>query len=118
MRISTNSQGFEMTGAIEEFLLNELELAFKRFGGQLISVEVFMKDINGPKGGADKQVIIQARLRNRQRVALETTHTNLYAAIKTGVRKSRRAIQRSLRKTARIERLSLRNAMKDGHVAA
>jgi len=118
MRIGTNAQGFETTEAIELFVQDEVNLAFDRFRDQIISVDVFMKDINGPKGGVDKQVLIRARLRNRQRIALETTHENLYAAIKRSVNKCKRAIRRSLRKSRRIDRLGLRNAMRDNHVTA
>ena len=118
MRIGTNVQGFEMTEAIELFVQDEINLALDRFRDEVIAVDVFMKDINGPKGGIDKQVLIRARLRNRQRIALETTHDNLYAALKGGIRKCKRAIRRSLRKSRRIDRLSLRHVIREDHVTA
>lgn len=118
MRIGTNAQGFGTTEAIESFVQDEINLAFDRFRDQIVSVDVFMKDINGPKGGIDKQVLIRARLRNRQRIALETTHENLYAAVKRSISKCKRAVRRSLRKSQRIDRLSLRNVIRDEHVIA
>lgn len=118
MRIGTNAQGFETTEAIELFVQDEVNLAFDRFRDQVISVDVFMKDINGPKGGIDKQVLIRARLRNRQRIALETTHENLYAAVKRSISRSKRAVRRSLRKSRRIDRLSLRDAIRNDQVTA
>ena len=116
MRIGTNAQGFETTTAIDNFIRDEVELKFDPFRDQVISIDVFMKDINGPKGGVDKQVVVKARLRNRQRIALETTHENLYAALKLGLRKSRRAVRRSLRKSGRIDRLSVRKLLLKDHV--
>lgn len=118
MRINTNAQGFETTEAIELFVQDEVNLAFDRFRDQVISVDFFMKDINGPKGGIDKQVLIRARLRNRQRIALDTTHENLYAAVKGGIRKCKRAVRRSLRKSQRIDRLTLRDVIRDDQVTA
>lgn len=118
MRIGTNAQGFETTTAIEKFIRDEVELKFGPFRDHIISIDVFMKDINGPKGGVDKQVVVKSRLRNRQRIALETTHENLYAALKLGLRKSKRAVRRSLRKSGRIDRLSVRKLLLKDHATA
>jgi ribosomal subunit interface protein len=118
MRINIHAQGFDTTEAIKVFVQDELNLAFDRFRDQVVSIDVFMKDINGPKGGIDKQALIRVRLRNRQRIALETTSENLYGAIKTGIRKSKRAVRRSLRKSQHIDRISIRSFMEEDHAAA
>jgi hypothetical protein len=77
-----------------------------------------MKDTNGPKGGVDKQALIRVRLRNRQVIALETAHDNLYAAVKKGTRRTKRAVRRQLRKSHRIQKQRMRDHLHDIDIAA
>ncbi|MDJ0698650.1 MAG: HPF/RaiA family ribosome-associated protein [Woeseiaceae bacterium] len=104
MNINCRATGFEITGAIDMFLREQLSSALQRFSDNVVEVDVFMKDANGPKGGVDKHVLIRVRLRNRHRIVLEVVHENLYAAIKIGARKTRRAVRRRLRRSGRILR--------------
>ena len=113
MNITTRANDFPLTGAIDRFVKDELRSAFRRLDAEIISIDVSMKDANGPKGGVDKQVLICVHLRNRQQLALDTAHTNLYAAIKTGVKRTRRTVQRALRKSRRVDRQTLRELRDD-----
>jgi ribosomal subunit interface protein len=111
MNITTRAQDFEMTSAIDNFVREQLADALERMESEIIAVDVYMKDTNGPKGGNDKMTRIRVRLRNRHIVTTETTHDNLYASVKTGVRRTKRAASRQLRKARSIERQPLRNAL-------
>ena len=110
MNITSQAQDFEMTSAIDSFVRNQLTNAMARMDNEIIAVDVYMKDTNGPKGGLDKMTRIRVRLRNRQIITTETVHDNLYGSIKTGVRRTKRAVSRQLRKSQRIERQPLRSA--------
>lgn len=118
MNITTRAQGFELSAPIDAFVRSELELALSRFSEGVVSVDVFLKDINGPKGGIDKQATIRAQLRNRKVVAMETTHADLYAAVKTSIKRSKRAVRRSLKKSSRIGKTRLRDLRYDNSLAA
>ena len=108
MNIAIRTQGFEPTPAIEEFTRTQLDSALRIFADMVVSVDVFMKDINGPKGGVDKQVLIRIRLRSSQVVTVECTRANLYSAIAATAQRSKRTVRRTLRKLRRIERLRVR----------
>lgn len=118
MNIITRANDFPLTGAIDSFVKSELRSAFQRLDAEIVSIDVSMKDANGPKGGVDKQVLICVRLRNRHQVALDTTHENLYAAIKTGVKRTRRTVQRTLRRSRRVDRQTLRELLDDKPLTA
>ena len=118
MNITTRAQGFELSAPIDQFVRSELELALSPFSESVVSVDVYLKDINGPKGGIDKQAIIRVQLRNRQIVAMETTHADLYAAMKTGIKRSKRAVRRSLKKSSRIGKMRLRDLRYDNSMIA
>jgi ribosome-associated translation inhibitor RaiA len=113
MNITTRANDFALTEAIDTFVRNELRSAFQRLDPEIVTIDVSMKDANGPKGGIDKQVLICVRLRNRQQVALDTAHENLYAAIKMGIKRAKRAVGRSVRKSRRVHRQSLRELLDD-----
>ena len=84
MQITTKTQGFELNTAIDAFVRNRLHVALKRLSASVVAIDVFAKDTNGPKGGVDKLVLIRVQLPNRQVLAVETSHENLYAAIEKG----------------------------------
>lgn len=95
--ITITAQGFELPAAIDTFLRRALETALQLVNRDIMSIHVFLKDANGPKGGIDKQALIRTRLRNRQLIAINTRHEDLYAAAKNGVQRMKRAVRRNLR---------------------
>lgn len=113
MNITTRAQDFQMSAAIDQFARDQARAALQRFSEDIIAVDVFMKDVNGPKGGVDKQALIRVRLRNRQVIALETEHDNLYAAIKKGLKRTKRTVRRHLRKSQRIQKQRMRDHLND-----
>ena len=116
MNIAVSTQGFGLTQAINDFACSQLESALRTYSDMVVSVDVFMKDINGPKGGEDKQVLVRTRLRSGQVIAVECTRANLYSAIAATTRRSKRSVRRALRKLRRIERLRLRELRYGGHL--
>ena len=48
MNITTRSQDFEMSSAIDQFVRDAASTTLHRFGEYIIAVDVFMKDANGP----------------------------------------------------------------------
>ena len=111
MNITTRTQGFELTRAIDQFARDHLRAALARIDEDIVAVEIFMKDANGPRGGVDKQVLVRVRMRNRQQVALVTTHEDLYAAIIKGIKRTKRAVRRQMRKSRRFEKRRLRDLL-------
>ena len=109
MNITTRAQDFELSESINRFVHSRLNAALSRFEDDVIAIDVFLKDENGPKGGTDKRVTIRVNLRNRQPFAVETIHDDLYAAATIGVKRTKRAIRRHLRKSRRVSRHSLRS---------
>jgi ribosomal subunit interface protein len=116
MQITTRTQGFELSDAIQSFVRNRLHVALKRLSYQVIAIDVFARDTNGPKGGIDKQVLIRVQLPNRQTVTIDTVHENLYAAIEKGAKRTKRAVRRHLRKAQHIEKRRLRDLPRDNYL--
>ena len=117
MNITTRAQDFELTPAIDRFVRDHLNAALSRIDEDIIAIDVFMKDANGPRGGVDKQVLIRVRLRNRQEMALVTMHDDMYAAIRKGIKRTKTAVRRQVRKSRRFEKRRLRDVLGDDNLA-
>ena len=113
MNITSRAQGFELSSAIDSFVRDEVRSGLERFSEDIVSVDVFMKDTNGPKGGADKQVVMRVQLRGRQQITLQTTRENLYAAVRISIKRAKRSVRRNLRKARRFEKSTLRRLVVD-----
>lgn len=111
MNITTRAKDFEITSAIDQFVRDQLRTALQHFSENIIAVDVFMKDANGPKGGVDKQALVRVQLRNRQVLAIETVNENLYAAIRTSTKRTKRTVRRHLRKSQRTKRRRIHDCL-------
>ena len=114
MNINTRAQDFELTRAIDQFARDQLRAALARIDEDIVAVDIYMKDANGPRGGVDKQVLIRVRLRNRQQIALVTMHEDMYAAIMKGIKRTKRAVRRQMRKSRHFEKQRMRELLNDG----
>lgn len=108
MKVRIQSQGFTLTPAIGAHAHEQLEGLLNRYDEEVISVDVFLKDLNGPKGGYDKQAIIRVQLRHLPPLSLSTTHTDLYKAINVSVRRLQRSVRRTIARKSLIDRRGLR----------
>ena len=58
MKITTQSQAITMGNRVRASILKRVTTTLARFDHMIERVDVYLKDINGPKGGADKQVTL------------------------------------------------------------
>lgn len=108
MKITVLTKGFDLTPAIDSFTKAHLLGALEDFGADILSVDVFLSDTNGPRGGADKQVLLRVDLSQRLLVTVKSTREDLYVALAVGARRARRSVRRTLRKARRLEKKKLR----------
>ncbi len=103
MHAKIETQGFEITAAIEAGVRRQLDRALNRFGADVLAVDVFLSDVNGPRGGNDKKALIRASLKGLPPISISTEHRDLYVAISRSAKRMQRAVRRDLRKSRRIE---------------
>ena len=105
MIISTSSHNILLSGDLDEYVAQTMHNSLDRLSEDILSIDVFMKDVNGPKGGIDKQVVIRIHLRNRRQLVVDTLGDDLRSALRRGAKRAKRAVRRSLDKSRRVERL-------------
>ena len=107
MKVRIQSQGFKLTPAISARVHKRLSGLLSRYDDDVISVDAYLKDLNGPKGGYDKQAVIRVQLRHLAPVSISTTHTDLYKAIDVSVRRLLRSVRRTVARKKLINRRGL-----------
>ena len=116
MRTRVMTSGMQTTRAIRSFAHQRLNAVLGRHLDDLEHADVFLEDINGPKGGRDMSVRVRARLRSGRIVTVEETRENLQAAIVHASRKAAFAVRRAVDEARRFDRRAGRRARRGGIV--
>ena len=103
MRIQVHTQGVPLTEAIEGRVQRQAARSLSRFEGELLSLTAHLSDVNGPRGGVDKKVVMRASMAGLPPISVATEHGDLYVAIDRTVKRLRRAVRRSLGKSRRVQ---------------
>jgi putative sigma-54 modulation protein len=82
MKIATRSHGFSLTPALAAYTQKQVHSALAHRAEALRGVEVRLEDINGPRGGVDKECRVTARLQGGRTVTVQRRHEDLYLAVR------------------------------------
>lgn len=82
MKVQIRAIGFAMTEALERCVLDRIARVQRRDDAAIRRVEVWLRDINGPRGGADKRCSLRVNYAGRESLSVSRTHEDLYAAIR------------------------------------
>jgi ribosomal subunit interface protein len=107
VNITISAQGFEISAPLRSHVRARLDAGLGRFDTHIVAVDVFLRDINGPKGGHDKLTRVRVRLRDRHIVAVDSTRSDMYASAALAVRRAKRAVKRALKKQQRVDKQRL-----------
>lgn len=99
MRLEIQSQGFELTARLSEYVTKRLAYGLARGDDAILRVSVRLSDINGTRGAPDKRCYIEVQLKNAPAVVIEDIEADLYLAIdRAGERAGRTLIRRLARR--------------------
>lgn len=102
MQTRIHSQGFTLTDSIQTQVERQVSRNLRRHDRDIIALDVYLSDINGPRGGDDMKVVMRASLGGLPPVSVSTEHGDLYVAISRGARRLQRAVKRVIRKSRRL----------------
>ena len=95
-----------MTEAIRNYAQRRLGTALGRYQQRLASVQVRLADINGPRGGVDKDCVVEVRGPALAPIIVRERDADLYVAIDRAAERIDRAVARRLGRARVIERTS------------
>ena len=101
MHVQINpAEGLKVTPALKEHLHASLSRVERRFGDRITRVEAHFKDVNGPKGGVNKECMLEARVRGLDPLVAKAVHEGAYDAVKETAGKLEKVLEHRLGKLA------------------
>ena len=97
MRVQVKGREFELTDGLRNFTERRLEVALDRFRDRIKRIDASLADLNGPRGGIDKQCRLRVHLAGGGEVIAHATGTDFYAAIVQAAHRMRDRVARASR---------------------
>jgi ribosome-associated translation inhibitor RaiA len=84
---------------VETKVKEKIRRTFSRFAEAIVKTQVTLKDLNGPKGGVDKECRITLILTSGKKILASAAHSLLEAAVSEASEKSQRSLVRHTERT-------------------
>lgn len=98
MNIDIQANGLTLTTGLRQHIRQRLFNAFKSTHQHLRKITVRLMDINGPRGGQDKQCRIHIGMIGGQDVVIENTDAQLHTAIEDAANRAQHTLARRIQK--------------------
>jgi len=96
MQVFISAKNFKVSEPIREHVDRRLLFALDRFQEEIERIDVTLADLNGPKGGMDKQCRMVAKLRWDATLVIEDQDMDFYAVIDRAADRLGHAVQRTI----------------------
>ena len=101
MNIDVRFRGLEPSESLRDHVVRRIHFHLSRFGHEISSVHVRISDVNGPKGGVDKQCQIKVRGRRLSAVVIDDLSGDAYSSVDMAVERVGRAVGRDIERVRR-----------------
>ncbi len=110
MKISIKAHRLKIDKQVNAAMERRLRFALGRFGASVKEVKVRLTDLNGPKGGVDKECLIVVRLQRGGEVVVQGSGKDCIATLNYCADRISRAVERDLsrNRTTPIRRMRRR----------
>jgi hypothetical protein len=92
MWIDIQASGLGLSAQTRTFVERKLRQGFARFGNRIEQVSAHFADINGPRGGIDKRLIMRVRIGRGQETVVETRDADFYTLLDRTVQRGKRNV--------------------------
>jgi len=101
MEIKIFDGSIKTSKAQHDYVMNKVGVSASRLNDTASTVEVRLSDLNGMKGGIDKQCSILVMSPGRSTLRVEEQATDYYAAIDAAAETLKKSLAKSLERTKR-----------------
>jgi putative sigma-54 modulation protein len=98
MRFEIRRRGLKVTEELRNYIKERLRLALTRFGRHIDLVRVYLRDVNGPRGGPGKKCRIVVGLPRRGRIVVTGADANISAAVTSAASRAGFAVKRHVKR--------------------
>ena len=104
MKIDVRFRSLQSSEFLRDHAVRRVLAHLSRFGTEISGVVVRIADVNGPKGGLDKQCQVLVRGPRFGSTTLEELSSDAYAAVDLAVERLSRAVGRQLERARSLRR--------------
>ena len=98
MRIDIQHRGVKVSEELLDHFRRRLRRVLTRFGRDVKLIRVYLRDVNGPRGGRDHRCRIVVELPRRGRVVVTGTDADIGAALNVTAGRAELAVKRHLKR--------------------
>lgn len=96
MELEIGKHDVHLNDTLRDHIERRLDFALSQFGNFVSRVTVTLADVNGPRGGPDKQCRLLIHLRSGSLVKVEDTDEDMTAAVNRAADRAGHAVARQL----------------------
>lgn len=115
MKTHIQAMDFSLTNALESFIKQHTEKSMRASANLIDHVSVRLKDLNGPKGGCDKECSVEVVIPNSPSIVVTKRNSNAYACIREALGRAARV---TLRKISRKRSNALPRGLRQMNTSA
>ncbi|MEP7705058.1 HPF/RaiA family ribosome-associated protein [Paraglaciecola sp. 25GB23A] len=108
MQLNIHAQNLNISEQLKEEFGQRIKGIFDRTQQKIRKVRVIFTDVNGPKGGEDKQCRVQLVLFGLPTVNVVSKQANLHKALAHALSVAKRTLKRRYNKLQRVDHVSVR----------
>lgn len=98
MQTVIHSNDFAITSALDSFIKDHATKSMRVCTDQVERLVVRLKDVNGPKGGVDKECSVEVKLARHAPIVVRKRSSDAYASIRQALGRASRITLRKLGK--------------------
>lgn len=102
MQTVIHSNDFALTDALNDFIKQQAGKSMSACTDQVERLIIRLKDINGPKGGHDKECCVEVKIANHAPIVVSKKSSDAYASIRKALGRASRTTLRKLNKRRAI----------------
>jgi hypothetical protein len=106
--LSLRSRRFVVTKRLHATTRHILTSTLARFARRIQAIDVWLEDVNGPRGGIDTRCRIYVELRPRGRISVSGLAADEYSAIANAAVRARESLDRRIKKARALRRQPVR----------
>ena len=101
MQVLIHTSNVTLSKQARKLIKNKILSSLQRFDNGVKQVDLYLKDVNGPKGGVDKECTINIKADNQNLLIVRSKAASIFSVVKQCAVKSKLLLaNRSKRKTA------------------
>lgn len=104
MLVKLHTQGFASPDALNDYTDGKVRLALGLYRDKIRTIDVFLADINGPKGGEDMRCKIRVRSDGLPDILAQETAEHIYDAVSICSHRIKRAVGRRFDRSLELRR--------------